>query len=321
MKIRSSWSPVSSIALSNEQIGVIKMRRETFLLIRYIDGYRAVACLLWPEGDDRTGACASTTACSGPTPAPRPAPAPSPTPAAEKPKYGGTFNAIRAVDTPVFDTVTIPRGLGDAAMIIYEHLIDSDWSKGKAGSGVVDWGDARRMEGFGPYLAESWEMPEVGTYVMQIRRGVHFALNPASEASRLVNGRELTADNVVWSVNYNTKTPTSSIRLNQPATATAATAEKTVPWTVVLKTPVDPMSGFWWIAMGGNSQHIWAREVAEKYGNTQDWHNVVGTGARMITDFVAGSIATLQRNPNYWGKDLWVQARETSYHTLTQLNF
>jgi hypothetical protein len=41
-------------------------------------------------------------------------------------------------------------------------------------------------------LAESWEMPTVGPIDFKVRRGVHWALNPSSEASRLMNGRELT---------------------------------------------------------------------------------------------------------------------------------
>ena len=48
-------------------------------------------------------------------------------------------------------------------------------------------------------LAESWETPDDTTYVFNIRKGVHYALNPDSEASRLVNGRELTAKDVEYS--------------------------------------------------------------------------------------------------------------------------
>jgi peptide/nickel transport system substrate-binding protein len=44
-------------------------------------------------------------------------------------------------------------------------------------------------------------------------------------------------------------------------------------------------------------------EVIKKYGDVQDWRNVVGTGAFMLTDFVAASSATLIKNPGYWGQD------------------
>ena len=54
------------------------------------------------------------------------------------------------------------------------------------------------MFAFTGNLAESWETPDPLTYVFHIRQGVRYALNPDSEASRLVNGRELTADDVAF---------------------------------------------------------------------------------------------------------------------------
>ena len=50
----------------------------------------------------------------------------------------------------------------------------------------------------GKELGESGETPDPLTYIFHIRQGVHDALNPESEASRLVNGRELIADDVVY---------------------------------------------------------------------------------------------------------------------------
>ncbi|MBI4284143.1 MAG: ABC transporter substrate-binding protein [Chloroflexi bacterium] len=232
--------------------------------------------------------------------------APAPTATAEKPKYGGTLNVIRPTDIGVFDTTTIPRGLDTppGGGLVYEQFIAQDWAKGLAGSGEVDFGAGiNRLEGYGSKLAESFEMPEIGTYLIKIRRGVHWALNPASEASRLVNGREFTADDAVWSVVRNTSSPTANILASQPGTAKAATIEKTGAWEVTLRTPVDPMAGWFWILYGGNSQHMWAPEVTQKFGNMQDWRNAVGTGPFMITDFVPGSVLTMIKNPNYWGNN------------------
>ena len=52
-------------------------------------------------------------------------------------------------------------------------------------------------------LAESWETPDQLTCVFHIRQGVRYALYPDSEASRLVNGRELTADDVAFTYQRN----------------------------------------------------------------------------------------------------------------------
>jgi peptide/nickel transport system substrate-binding protein len=46
--------------------------------------------------------------------------------------------------------------------------------------------------------------------------------------------------------------------------------------------------------------HIFPPEVINKYGNMQDWHNSVGTGPFILTDFVSNGSATYSRNPNYW---------------------
>ncbi len=48
---------------------------------------------------------------------------------------------------------------------------------------------------------------------------------------------------------------------------------------------------------------VFPHEVLEKYGNTLDWRNTVGTGPFFIKDYVSGSSLTYVRNPNYWEKD------------------
>jgi len=44
-------------------------------------------------------------------------------------------------------------------------------------------------------------------------------------------------------------------------------------------------------------------EVIEKYGDMNNWHNIVGSAAYMLADYVSGSSAAWVRNPNYWGYD------------------
>jgi peptide/nickel transport system substrate-binding protein len=41
-------------------------------------------------------------------------------------------------------------------------------------------------------------------------------------------------------------------------------------------------------------------EVVEKYSSMQDWRTSVGSGAFILTDYVAGSSATLVKNTKYW---------------------
>lgn len=238
---------------------------------------------------------------------PTPTPAPSPAAAVEKPKYGGTISFVRPSTSEALDPGFTPVCPGEISGIVYDQFVHPDWSKGLAGSGEVDWGSgAVTYEGHGPDLAESWEIPEVGTWIFKIRRGARFALNPASEASRLVGGRELTADDIVWNVrrlHTDPAYPQALVRRNEPAMAKALTVEKTGAWEVTLKTPVDPWIAFFWVIWGGCSQMMLAPEVVQKYGNAADWRNMVGSGAFMLTDFVSGSAATFKRNSSYWGKN------------------
>ena len=79
-----------------------------------------------------------------------------------------------------------------------------DWTKGPSGTQkwAAEYSNAPITYKTG-VLAESWEILDEETVVFHLRKGVHFAVDPKSEASRLVNGRELNADDVVFSIKRN----------------------------------------------------------------------------------------------------------------------
>lgn len=187
---------------------------------------------------------------------------------------------------------------------VYEQFLRGDWAKGPAGTGVTGFvSGPASFDILTGYLAESFKTPEIGVWVLDIRKGVRFALDPNSEASKTANGREMTADDAKWSIDYLNTNPASWINLSQPALAKNTTVEKTGPWQITIRTPVDPGTGYCWILGGGGSQYVFAKEVVEKYGKNNDWRQAVGTGPYMLQDFVQGNVATFIRNPNYWGKN------------------
>ena len=112
------------------------------------------------------------------------------------PEYGGTLTYPYALAGENSD----PFVVGGSAVFLIGGVNEN--------LARPNWGLAREELAFnGPYvplfaftgeLAESWETPDPLTYVFHIRPGVHYALDPDSEASRLVGGRELTADDVVY---------------------------------------------------------------------------------------------------------------------------
>ncbi len=222
------------------------------------------------------------------------------TTSAEKPQYSGTLTTISVLDVGIFDSVATGQALGPAALLVNEGFLQEDWTKGPAGTGVVAWvpNVSPTPDTTMSSLAESWEITEPGIVVYKVRRGVHYALNPKSEASRLMNGREVTADDWIASYNY-IMNPNSYFKAWVPQLFGTATMEKTGPWEVTLKTPVDLLVGWLWLAYGW----VFPTEIIAKYGNMQDWHHVVGTGPFMLTDYVPESSATLLKNPDYWQQD------------------
>ena len=219
------------------------------------------------------------------------------------PEYGGTLTYPH---TLVGET-TDPFQAGGAA----QHLIGSvnehlAW---------VDWGIDRKVSDFrNTYLpmfayvgglAESWDSPDPLTYIFHIRQGVHYALDQDSEASRLVNGRELTADDVVYTYQRNNALGDFTER---PLLTYAAidlpwqSIEATDKYTVVIKL-TEPSLNALRIIIGEGMQWILPPEVIEKYGNYEDWKNVVGTGPLILKDHVEGVSITWDKNPDYWGYD------------------
>jgi peptide/nickel transport system substrate-binding protein len=237
-----------------------------------------------------------TTSTSTTTPPPT-------TPATEAPKYGGTLTIISSMDITGFDLTSSPTN-GSTQPLTNGTLLGGDWAKGPAGTNQVTW---TNMGYYGVdfergNLAESWEIPEVGTVIFHIRKGVRFALDPNNEASRLMNGREFTADDLIFNFTRACTFPTSFVRITQRLLATTTTFTKTDKYTVTMKNPEDPYTGFLLFAMGIGCRQM-APEVLQKYGSQMDWRNSVGTGPFILTDFVSGAQATLKKNPNYWDKD------------------
>jgi peptide/nickel transport system substrate-binding protein len=243
-----------------------------------------------------------TTTTTAPTSKPVTATTTTTTTAVEKPQYGGTLTIAYGTDIQGWDHAKYPPGYLYQLVYPYDGLVLDDWAKGLAGTGQCDWsqGSQKRIEYTVGQIAESWEMPQQGTFIFHIRHGVHFALDPNNPASQLVGGREVTADDVVFSMNRELTSPTSYLSVSEPMMAKSTVVTKIDDYTVQVTTPPNCVDSMWLMLPG---REVWAPEVIAKYGDVTDWHNTVGTGAFMVQDFVSGSAVTFARNPNYWEKD------------------
>jgi peptide/nickel transport system substrate-binding protein len=186
-------------------------------------------------------------------------------------------------------------------------MIEGDWAKGPSGDQQADFDTSTPPLAVNKgALAERWEFVGDNTVKFYIRRGVHFALNPNSEASKLVDGRELTAEDVAFSLRrqFNME-PSVSVpdayalsRLTPDEYPTSI--EIIDKYTVEVKgKPAFLGSLFYWIG----AVAIYPPEVVRKYGDLTNPLNDVGTGAFYLSDYRQNSSITFTRNDNSWEKN------------------
>jgi peptide/nickel transport system substrate-binding protein len=195
-------------------------------------------------------------------------------------KRGGTLS-IRTWDPPHFDPFqTISYKTHIALSFTHGRLL-----RHRAGPGVVP--GTFPVEGD---LAESWTQPSDTTYVFKLRKGVKWHNKPP------VNGRELTADDVVFSVNhFLTVKGNANAYMLKSVDKVEALDKYTVKFT--LKEPF-----VWFLDMLSNPHAvaIVAREVLDKHGDFKKWESVIGTGPWMLDAYKPNVSLSYVRNPSYF---------------------
>src|SRR5260370_3260644 len=199
---------------------------------------------------------------------------------ARAPRRGGTLS-LRLWDPPHWDPhLTVSYKTHIAYSFTHSRLL-----KHKAGPTVTP--GTFPIEGD---LAESWTQPNETTYVFKLRRGVRWQNRPP------VNGRELTADDVVYSVErFRTIKGNANAYMLSSLDRVEALDKYTVRFT--LKEPY-----VWFLDMLANSHAvaIVARECVEKLGDLKKPEATVGSGPWMLDSYRPNVGFTLVRNPGYF---------------------
>ncbi|HWP68344.1 MAG TPA: ABC transporter substrate-binding protein, partial [Rectinemataceae bacterium] len=138
-----------------------------------------------------------------------------------------------------------------------------------------------------PDLAESIDIPDNVTYVFNLRKGVKFH-----------NGKEMTADDVQFSLNRILDAKTASP--GRSYLVTVKSIEVLSPYKVKV-TLTAPLASFL-EGLASNNCAIVSKAAVEQYGNLQKVE--VGTGPFMLKDWVADNSMTLVKNPEYFEKGL-----------------
>ncbi|MGH7355265.1 MAG: ABC transporter substrate-binding protein [Candidatus Rokuibacteriota bacterium] len=139
-------------------------------------------------------------------------------------------------------------------------------------------------------LAESWSQPNETTYVFKLRKGVKWQAKPP------VNGRELTADDVVYTVDrFLTVKGNANAYMLKAVDKVEATDKYTVKFT--LKEPFA-----WFPDMLANPMAVCivAKECVEKFGDLKKPESVVGTGPWMLDVYKPNQGLSFVRNPSYF---------------------
>jgi peptide/nickel transport system substrate-binding protein len=275
------------------------MQRKLVILISVFLIISSLVTMSCSSGTTTTSKTTTSTTPSNTTTTTKPAT----TTASGVPQYGGSLTLTQAGDVLGFD-----EGFQATFFVTTNHLthdepLSGDWAKGPAGTNEYSWlsNGNYAWASKGPSVAESYDIPEPGHIVFHIRKGIHFGLNPNSEASRLVGGRELTGDDVLYTMNRMLTLSTSYWKTGAPAFCASAKATLTDPWTVDVT--CNPVDAYNFAAYLVDWCSIIPKEVVQKYGDLRDWHSSVGSGAFMLTDFVSNSSVTYVKNPNYWRTD------------------
>jgi len=199
---------------------------------------------------------------------------------AQTPKRGGTLS-LRLWDPPHFDPhQTISYKTHIAYSFTHSRLL-----KHKAGPAVPP--GTFPIEGD---LAESWSQPNETTYIFKLRKGVRWQNRPP------VNGRELTAEDVVYSVErFRTLKGNANAYMLSSLDKVEAIDKHTVKFT--LKEPY-----VWFLDMIANSHAvpIIAKECVEKFGDLKKPESMVGSGPWMFDSYRPNVGYTFVRNPGYF---------------------
>jgi len=225
-------------------------------------------------------------------------------PSAEVPKYGGTVTYRIGSDPTNFDSGTNRSG-GALSGVVYDQFVDQDWTRGPAGSGVTNFAAGiGSVDDWGASFIDSWSIPRQGVWVLQLRQNAYW--HPVNtEAGRLMGGRQVTTDDIIAGFKYLMRAPSDSwLYAFRSEIARLSTIEKTGPWEVTIKTPIEQYTSFVWIIQGAGFYRVYPPDVIARYGNVGNWRNAVGTGPFMLVDYVPGSQFVFQRHPKFWGTDL-----------------
>jgi peptide/nickel transport system substrate-binding protein len=233
-----------------------------------------------------------------------------------QPKYGGIYTRVLTADPTRWDPTKSQAITVSHMMLTSNELMQGDWTKGPQGTGETSWqygflGDTTLETG---ELADSWDLPDDTTIIFHIHHGVKFQNRAPA------NGREVTAQDVVWNMNMQFNYPTAWQTMTYPPAKPATSADTLLPgdarrptsfkaldkYTVEVKVPAASQA-LMLLEIGDNAYtnppEIWNGTGAGQGLGMDKWSQVVGSGPFMVTNYIPGSLVEYTKNADYFETD------------------
>jgi len=216
---------------------------------------------------------------------------------AAAPKYGGLWKDALQSNPPDLDPVqATDTSSAEVGYQLFETLVENDID-----GNIV------------PLLAESWDISDDGTvYTFHLRKGVHFHATTEGGTPTANGGREVTADDWVWTFNYICDPETASPRayfIDMVKGYEDYRAGKTDKLEGVraldkytLEITINAPRAYFINVLAYNTFVVLPKEDVLKWGEEWNFHPV-GTGPFKFEKWDQDSVLVLSRNENYWMKD------------------
>ena len=221
------------------------------------------------------------------------------------PQYGGLMTMSTNVDFVDWDPY-LQNGAQGCYNNYMEQLFCDDYTVNPSvWNYAVNYLPPQYADG---YMLTGWSMPNASTFTVQLRTDIYWQnISP-------VNGRQFTSADVVYHYDrllglgdgFTTIDPYMSGSWKTLLSVTA-----TDKYTVVFQwsTGISPLNiEILLTTVGGGVNDFEASEAVAAYTSASNpaltnWHNAIGTGPWIVSDFVSGSSVTFVKNPTYWGYD------------------
>jgi peptide/nickel transport system substrate-binding protein len=209
-----------------------------------------------------------------------------------KPEYGGAFN----IQAPALGGNFDPYNLSNLVDIPYEQAFFFGWTiDPKEWNPAIGACPAEDWQG---WLVQNFEWKDPQTLIMHLHQGIKWH-NKAP-----VNGREMTADDMVYSytrmMGSGKDAKPNPMVIGQTSLWQEASALDKYTLQMKFKNPTLVLN--WWSILDPWASKVVAHESVEMTGGFE-WKNVVGTSPFLLTEYTPNSSMTWIKNPDYWGVD------------------